>query len=192
MGSKRPNPKTGGGKGRHPQAAANAAEIEERRRQVATLLLSGGTYAQIGRAVGVSAGQVAKDVKAIRQEWKEERAEKYDELVDEECKRLNALLGRYWAQAYNGDRHAADLCLKIIAQRAKILGLGYNQPQVEVNVNVYDPLEELERSFRSVLAARGLLGVVEEQDAGTAEVVGERLALPLPAEPVTTGEGSER
>lgn len=66
---------------------------------VADLYCKSQTLAAIGRTVGVSVGQVSKDLSAIRSTWKAEGVAKFDERVNRELAKLDYLERRAW-EAY--------------------------------------------------------------------------------------------
>lgn len=115
-------------KGR-PKSGPDPA-VEERRRRVATMLLSGGSGRQIAEAVGVSHTTIQRDIAAIRAEWHDIAQRSYDDWLAEELATL-ALLQRQMLPMAMGtgaadpaDRQrAAAKVLDIMARRAKLLGL---------------------------------------------------------------------
>jgi hypothetical protein len=172
-----------GGSGAHGNVrkASEAANVDERRGRVATLLLAGATYKQIGKSLGVHVNTVYTDVKAIRAEWRKERVSAYDEICDQECKRLDTMLLSIWDQARQGDIKAIETALKIGDQRARLMGLGTPASQLTVNLNVGDPLEALESKWRETLAARSLSGLAEVVDDGASPLVGDTAERRAPA-----------
>lgn len=134
-GQKPPEPRAVNPVGR-PTAARRLA-IEERRQQVALLVLSHVSYRKIGELIGVSLGTVADDVKQVKIGWAAAAARTYGEFVTEEVAKLDAL-ERAWmpkamplhplatAEDVSAAAAAALVIHRLGERRAKLLGL--NQP----------------------------------------------------------------
>lgn len=104
-------------------AKSTKARIEERRRQVSTLLLSGATYRDMAAALHVSIRTIKTDVDAVLAQTAKEtigNAAKYRHV---EVMRLDRLIMAVWPNAVKGNMQAIDRCLKIMERRAKMLGL---------------------------------------------------------------------
>lgn len=99
------------------------AEIESRRPRVSQLLLAGKTYREIAEFLGVGLGTIHRDVKAIRESWREEQRISTDAWVTQELARLAKLEGPAVSQALEGSLRAVDRCLRIMERRARLLGL---------------------------------------------------------------------
>jgi len=103
---------------------ARKIEIERRRRKVIDLRLQHYSTREIALQLGVSQGTVSNDLKQVRQEWAEKRSLTYEQLVDEELKRLETVEARLWDRVMTGEDDAAvDRYLKIVQERIRILGL---------------------------------------------------------------------
>ena len=96
--------------------------------QALELRKQGWSYTQIGRQLGITPNRAASLVHKALSKWVSEVAEDVRLL---ELQRLDALLSAYWEPALKGDGAAADRVLRIMEQRAKLLGL--NQVQVVEN-----------------------------------------------------------
>ncbi len=81
---------------------------------------SGATFAQIGLALGCSTTRAWQLVEAGLDRTVREPAEA---LVALECDRLDRMQLAIWPRVLKGDLHAIDAMLKIMARRAKLLGL---------------------------------------------------------------------
>ena len=67
-------------------------KIEHRRSRVINLYLKGWTQVDIALELSVSQATVSNDIKACRQEWKEQRIRDTDAVIDEESRRLLMVL----------------------------------------------------------------------------------------------------
>lgn len=102
---------------------SNKAEIELRRKKVAVNLKSGLTYRQMAEAFNCSIGTIANDVKIILSRWEREQIQNADEWILLETARLDSALNAIWDDVLDGDLQAIDRMDKIMARRAKYLGL---------------------------------------------------------------------
>jgi hypothetical protein len=84
------------------------------------LRIAGATFAQIGAELGITS-QAAQ--KAVRAGLKEHTREAAETLLPLEMERLDRLLLAWWQDAVTGSVAAAQLVLKIMERRAKLLGL---------------------------------------------------------------------
>lgn len=105
------------------EGRAGALEIDERRRQVVALLLAGVSQTDAARTLGLPVAVIAADVKTIRQQWRAERSEDLNALIQLELSRLDRLQMGHWESAIRGGVQATDACLKIIDRRIRLLGL---------------------------------------------------------------------
>lgn len=96
-------------------------------RQAAALRLheAGLTVREVAAQLGLSVGGAHK---AIARENDARRREVANRVLDLELDRLDRLQVRHFAAAMNGDTRAADTVLRIMARRAKYLGLD-NRPK---------------------------------------------------------------
>lgn len=110
------------------QRAATAA----RRTQAINLRLAGVDYETIAAKLGYSSRSSAWiDIDRALKANKAEEDTAKETLREVESLRLDRLQAAVWSAATKGDTRAVDSALKIIAQRAKLLGL-----DAEVNVNI--------------------------------------------------------
>jgi hypothetical protein len=58
------------------------------------------------------------------------------ELLELELLRLDQLQSRLYADAINGDLRALESCLRIMDQRARLLGLYQTKPPATVNISL--------------------------------------------------------
>ena len=95
----------------------------QRRRDSVSMRLSGMTYSEIAEALGVTKSTVFKHVKAYFAEVQAETKEEGEQLREMEAERLDKLQAALWELAKAGDTSAIDRVLKIMKQRAELLGL---------------------------------------------------------------------
>ena len=127
------------------------AERDERRNKVATLLLGHTPTVVMAQILGADRGTIADDVKAIRLEWKQERAEAFDRYSAEELAKLEALERVVWPKAMEGNNWSIDRILAIMERRSRLIGL--DAPiQVKQDVTMYDGDSDLDREIAELLA----------------------------------------
>ena len=115
-------------------------DVDQRREAVAGLVLAGRPYRWIADRLGVSRQTIARDVAAIRQVWRERTAAAYGEHVAEVVAKLDVAEAQVMREVQQGDVGAVDQLVKLIRERAKILGL--DQPQrLEHTVITEDALD---------------------------------------------------
>jgi orotate phosphoribosyltransferase-like protein len=108
----------------HPKRIA----IQERRKQALELRRSGLSLRDIGAQLGVSAKQIQRDLLATLEGMNDENA--HTAAIDRaiEIERLDTMFSRIWplaapAEDQTPDLKAVDRVIKIIDQRARLLGL---------------------------------------------------------------------
>ena len=157
---------------------ATQEEREERRNLVAPLLLQHRSISQIASVVGADRKTVESDIRAIRDDWKNQRADAYDRWMAEELPKLALIEAEFFRQMAidhvvvseghvvagatdEGAKRMAGLAiLRVMDQRAKYIGL-YAPTKQEVLVLSDDLLEqkrnelleERERRLRLVQSA---------------------------------------
>jgi hypothetical protein len=136
----------------HKKSKEKAAEIELRRKKVATNLLAGLSYRAMAEALGVSLGTVAADVKFGVGRWQREQVSQGAEVIGLETTRLDRALNAIWDQVLAGDKGAINTMLKIMERRAKLLRLEVVQIESKVNFETVEMTElsdaQLERIIR--------------------------------------------
>ena len=116
----------------------NAIKLQQRRAAALDYRLQGHAYHRIAKALGCHPS-TAHDyvVKALRDMVPRETAEAVLQL---ELARLDAMQGAIFADAANGDIPSIDACLRIIHQRARLLGLyPSDKHHSPLHVSVGDP-----------------------------------------------------
>ena len=144
----------------------------DKERQVLELKRSGATWDAIAQVVGYSNGSGA--FKAYQRAMVRTLQQPADELRDAEVDRLDRLQRAYWFEAI-GDKNtppvhkSAEIVLKIIDRRAKLLGLDA-PTKIQAEVVTYDAsgidadIERIARELR-----RMDQGVTLALEAGTGE-----------------------
>lgn len=97
------------------------AEARLKRARAVELVAQGESYDEVARAVGYSHRGSAH--RAVSKALREREVEAVDELRALELLRLDALQAALWDDAMRGDAVAATSILRIIGQRARLLGL---------------------------------------------------------------------
>lgn len=134
-------------------ADGSNAITDARRVQALDLRLAGASYRQIGAQLGVSHQTAYTDVQEMLKEYCTETA---DEVRSQEVHRLDRLLLAQWPKATAGDTKASELVLKIMGQRARLLGL----EQTTVTMNVRQQRQVVDAEVARLAAA---LGVSEDE-----------------------------
>ena len=93
----------------------------EKQRQALALRYGGATYDSIAQALHYASRQGAQ--MAVEAALRKTVQEPADQLRQLDLGRLDAMLLAIWAQARAGNFEAIDMALKILARRAKLLGL---------------------------------------------------------------------
>lgn len=101
--------------------AVAKALTEHRRTRVVELVTSGLSYEQAAAEVGYASRSAAW--KAFHRALADREAEAIDEHRATEVARLDAVQAAYWAEAVSGDVQAAQVVLRCIEARTKVLGL---------------------------------------------------------------------
>ena len=124
--------------------------INERRAKAVQLRLAGVDYDRISQQLGYKSRQQAReDVhRAYMQSTKEVR-ESVEELRNQDLDRLARLQAAFWGAAIQGDPKAGEMVLKILARRAKMLGM---DSAIKVEVTTIDQLDAEIQVLRERLA----------------------------------------
>jgi hypothetical protein len=131
---------------------------EERRRKAVALRLAGTDYETIATQLGYAsrgAAYVAVD-KALRASAAEQ-AREAEVLRQQEIERLDRLQRGVWAKAVAGDPRSAEVALRIVDRRCKLLGLDAPQRHEVVTMSAVE--QEIAR-LEAELADRAGMGVV--------------------------------
>lgn len=120
----------------------------ERRRRAVALRIAGASFEQIGEQLGITRQSAHALVVNALDEIAKQTAESAEQLRQMELQRLDALQAALWADAMRGDEQKIDRVLKIMAQRAKLLGLNAPElfaPTDPTGKNEYSGLSDGER-----------------------------------------------
>lgn len=137
-----------------PASKAQRALTAQRRADAIALKLAGADWAAIARQLGYSGAAAAcKDVTRALEAATREQREQAEMLRQVELARLDRIQVGLWTAAAAGDPRAAEVVLKVIAQRIKLLGLdAVPPPRIEEAKSVVGALAA---SLRAAYDAMG-------------------------------------
>lgn len=123
-------------------------DVWDKERRVLELRRAGLTFDVIAQEVGYSNASGAHHAytRAMKRTLVDAGS---DELRDLELDRLDRLQRFAWAQATQGNLRAIDTILKIMARRAKILGL---DAPIKAEVTTYEAGTEIDREVQRLVA----------------------------------------
>lgn len=99
-------------------------EIAERRVKVSQALIDGSNYREIAAELYVGIGTIARDVKALLAEWRDQRVINTEAKISLDEKRLELLIGKFTRKALEeGDPRSADVAIKAMDRKATLLGM---------------------------------------------------------------------
>ena len=106
-------------------------EVEQRRNQVANMYLAGLTLEYIGKQLGVSTVQIHKDVKHIKNAWKQTQLETMDESIVKHLAELD-YIRQQLRNDYANSKSVSTLkeLIRVQEREAKLLGLDAPVKQV--------------------------------------------------------------
>lgn len=120
---------------RGPQAtSAPSVRKAERERQAIALRLGGANYATIAAELGVAESSAYRYVRGAMDRARKEATEGAHHIMQLELERLDRLQAAYWPAAIGSaegeggaaaapDAKAAEMCLKIMERRIRLMGL---------------------------------------------------------------------
>jgi len=114
------------------KADVGARQHEE---EALTLRRAGHGYAEIGRRLELTREGARQVVIRAYGKLSEEIAEETAKARDVELDRNDAILAAWWDLAQQGDDKAANVVLKALAQRHKILGLEQTKSDVTIQAS---------------------------------------------------------
>lgn len=129
---------------RNKESASSQRKIAGRENSLKALELrkAGKTFTAIGLELGISAMGAHKAVKRAMDELKELALVEAGELLALELERLDAIVAANWPAMEKGDTKAAEIVIKTISERAKLLGLyAPARSQVQVDDKTQDVKE---------------------------------------------------
>jgi len=101
---------------------AHKDAMEKRRIEVAKLVDGSATQREIADKLGISVGTVNNDIRALRKLWREQQVENVNGIMAEDLHRVSAAMKAIWPMVEAGSLKAIDRLIRLIAQRAAILG----------------------------------------------------------------------
>ena len=109
----------------------NKFEVEQRRNQVASMYLAGLTLEVIAKQLGVSTVQIHKDVKHIKNAWKQTQLETMDESIVKHLAELD-YIRQQLRNDYANSKSITTLkeLIRVQEREAKLLGLDAPVKQV--------------------------------------------------------------
>ena len=131
------------------------------------LRLAGHDWPHIAAKLNYRSGPNAEDAvrkwlyrtnEARQKEWAVTKDQMHTDAINSECDRLDALQAAYWQDAIEGDIPSANFVLKVIAQRAKLLGLETQAAQVTHQLNTLVVGGTESEYVAALLKARDSLG----------------------------------
>lgn len=126
-----------------PPSRAKRASVAERRGKAIAMRLAGVPLDTIADRLGYSGrAAVSKDIARALEQYQREVNTNVAELIAVELGRLDRLSAGHWAKATQGDPRAAEVILKCMAHRAKLLGLEA-PTRVETAVNPSPEIAEM-------------------------------------------------
>ncbi len=102
---------------------AAIAKRENRRTEVAELLLRGLSFRLIASTVGCGLATVHRDVQASLKEWRDDRVSSVDDVLIMQNRLLDRALRKILPAVTKGELDSIDMLLKIIDRRMKLYGL---------------------------------------------------------------------
>jgi hypothetical protein len=140
-----------------PRQTVSTAISRKREADAFNLRLAGATFADIGRQLGIAETNARKAY--MRQLERLAPVADREEQRRIEAQRLDRLQLPYWQKAINGDADATDTVLRIMARRARLLGL---DAQVNEDLNaILKAIHELRQLPHDDLLS--VLGYVEQR-----------------------------
>lgn len=120
------------------ESKTSARKMTGKEREVEALGLrkSGATYAEIGKALGITEQGAYKAVMRSLRRLNEKIVEGAEELRRIEIERLDRMLLGIWTQAKAGHLGAIDRAIKISERRARLCGLDSKNDIPDLNIVV--------------------------------------------------------
>lgn len=128
---------------------------QEKRKAAVELRMAGLTYAKIGQQIGLSESQTYKTIQKALSESVERTQKDSDQIVEMELLRLDRISQTLWTNVVKGDLKAIDRYIKVMQQRAKLLGL-------DAPLKVASTDKDGEDTESGVIVVPAVAGSVEE------------------------------
>lgn len=102
---------------------AKQAQVADRRAKAISMRIAGANWQGIADTLGYKTrGAACQDVTRALEANRREEAAEVDQLRHLAGQRFDRLQAAFWGKALKGDTKAADVVLKVMAQRAKLDG----------------------------------------------------------------------
>ena len=115
-----------------PKTSRKAIEADQRHAAAVNLRKAGMSFEEISRQLGFASASGA--YAAVRSAMDKTLREPADALRQMELSRLDAMQERVWDGVLGGDKDSINACLKIMAQRARLLGLERREAPLSVKL----------------------------------------------------------
>lgn len=137
--------------------------FQEKRRveQVAQLSLLGLTQQQIADRLEISQPRVSTLLKQAKEEWKKNRTQAYDDLVNREIEHYRVLLASLERGIEAGSWKHIETAIKLAERRSKLIGMDHSDRMEEARVRI--EAAQLDLMSRAFTAALDAIGVNENQ-----------------------------
>lgn len=146
------------------------ATAAEKRKQALDLRRAGWSFDEIAAEVGYANKGSAH--RAVKQGIADITRESASELLELELSRLDDLFSGLYESARNGDNFSVDRALKIMDQRARLLGLYDHKPE-DPTADVKGALLDFAAGLKGLFGTDDAYGQVTDDSSGTADVPGD-------------------
>lgn len=150
-------------------ATERRATAAEKAKQALELRRAGWGYQEIADEVGFSNKGTA--YKVVQKALAEIPRESAKALLDLELERLDDLFSGLYEAARNGDNFSVDRALKIMDQRARLLGL-YEQKPEDPTAEVRGALLDFAAGLKGLFGPADSYGQVTDDASGSSDVSG--------------------
>lgn len=108
--------------------------VEERRARIARLLIERPRIRlhEIAKQFNVSTSMAHYDVKAIREEWAQQRLSAYESRMLDDYARTDEAIAAIWPSVAAGEGWAIDRLCSLIQTRMKLLGLDTMRHEIDI------------------------------------------------------------
>lgn len=102
----------------------NRVQLQEKKAKALQMALGGASYETIARECGWANKSTAyRHVQNAMRDWSPIDYSDAQTMRAQEMARLDRLMTTHWVNALRGDVRASEICLRIIQQRCRIMGL---------------------------------------------------------------------
>ena len=139
--------------------------------QALKLRAAGYTYQQIAEKLGYSSKSGAHS--AVMRQLQQIPAENLEQVRSLELDRLDSLQQGLWPEAFRGNTKSVEAFLKVMAHRARILGLDANDAKRADAVAEYGAT--LEKAFVALTTVISGIGLTSEQEEMASGLLADQL-----------------